>query len=95
MKKVLALLLAVIMVCTMAMAITVHNGGNAAVSDSSTYTNILPGSTIYFTLDELLDGDDIPVLTDKKTIAIDSVKVTVTYGKGAELVASRGLGKGS
>ena len=90
MKKVLALVLAVIMVCTMAMAITVNNGGNAAVSDSSTYTNILPGSTIYFTLDELLDGDDIPVLTDKKTIAIDSVKVTVTYGKGAELVASHG-----
>ena len=90
MKKVLALVLAVIMVCTMAMALTVNNGGGSAVSESSTYTNILPGSTIYFTLDELLDGDDVPVLTDEKTIAIDSVKVTVTYGKGAELVASQG-----
>ena len=90
MKKVLALVLAVIMVCTMAMAVTVKDGGGSAVSESSTYTNILPGSTIYFTLDELLDGDDIPVLTDKKTIAIDSVKVTVTFGKGADLVASKG-----
>ena len=90
MKKVLALVLAVIMVCTMAMAVTVKDGGGSAVSESSTYTNILPGSTIYFTLDELLDGDDVPVLTDEKTIAIDSVKVTVTYGKGAELVASQG-----
>ena len=90
MKKVLALVLAVIMVCTMAMALKVNSNGATAVSESSTYTNILPGSTIYFTLDELLDGDDVPVLTDEKTIAIDSVKVTVTYGKGAELVASQG-----
>ena len=40
MKKVLALVLAVIMVCTMAMAVTI--GGTVVVSPSTTPTGVVP-----------------------------------------------------
>ena len=51
MKKVLALVLAVIMVCTMAMAVTlttsvVPGGGTGAVAPTATYTRLTPGTKL-------------------------------------------------
>ena len=69
MKKVLALVLAVIMVCTMAFAVTVLPGtttgklptitgspaiGGTTTSETPVY-KIVPGEVLYFTLDQLMD----------------------------------------
>ena len=112
MKKVLALVLAVIMVCTMAFAVTVLPGstsgklptitgdpayGGTTCSEAPIY-KIVPGEVLYFTLDQLMDLNNqaIPAVdkdTDndgRKDLDLSAVKVTVTYGKGAELVASQG-----
>ena len=112
MKKVLALVLAVIMVCTMAFAVSVLPGtttgklptitGSPAIPGSTSSEapiyKIVPGEVLYFTLDQLMDvsGQAVPAF-DKdsdndgnKDINISAVKVSVVYGKGAELVASQG-----
>ena len=61
MKKVLALVLAVIMVCTMAMAVSV--GGTTTDTTSAVtskgYVRVYPGQAILFSLDELLICDVI------------------------------------
>ena len=94
MKKVLALVLAVIMVCTMAMAVTI--GGTVVVSPSTTptgfegmtLTTVEPGSSILFTVDDLFGSNYAK--NSKGEFVPASNKVTVTYSKGAELVASQG-----
>ena len=92
MKKVLALVLAVIMVCTMAMAVTIDvvvpGAGTATTSPDGSYAQIKPGAKLHFEL-ATLAGDDF--YTDKTGEFIPANNaVTVTYGKGAELVASAG-----
>ena len=97
MKKVLALVLAVIMVCTMAMAVTI--GGSVVVSPETTPTGyegmklftVAPGSSILFTVSDLF-GDNY-AKNSKNEFVPASNKVTVTYSKGAELVASQGWAK--
>ena len=91
MKKVLALVLAVIMVCTMAMAISVFDGGKPAVTPSGSYAQIVPGSTVYFTVADLTSAG-VKAYYDATTKEFVPEKniVKVSYGKGAELVASTG-----
>ena len=91
MKKVLALVLAVIMVCTMAMAITVQENGSPATSTTAKYAQLKPGSVLYFTIGEL-NGGAVKTYYDSTTHEFVPEKntVTVTFGKGAELVASKG-----
>ena len=92
MKKVLAIVLAVVMVCTMAMAVTIKPG-DAALPGTTTEdkvpvqsTAIEPGSTVALEL----DADKVVYYTkDGKFVPANNV-VTVTFAKGAELVASQG-----
>ena len=89
MKKVLALVLAVIMVCTMAMAVTLTGsvvvaGGTPASSTADTYTPIEPGKTLVVKF----DGASINTKDGKFDAAKNTV--TVTFTKGAEWVASQG-----
>ena len=93
MKKVLALVLAVIMVCTMAMAITIKPADPAQPGASTgkvpVLANIKPGETVTF---ELKDADGKEVLyynKDNKFVPANNV-VTVTFAKGAEYVESQG-----
>ena len=92
MKKVLALVLAVIMVCTMAMAITVQENGSPATSTTAKYAQLKPGSVLYFTIGELNGNGAVKTYYDSTTHEFVPEKnaVTVTFGKGAELVASKG-----
>ena len=92
MKKVLALVLAVIMVCTMAMAITVQENGSAATSTTGKYAQLKPGSVLYFTIGELNGNGAVKTYYDSTTKEFVPEKniVTVAFGKGAELVASKG-----
>ena len=91
MKKVLALVLAVIMVCTMAMAISVSGGGDPAVTPSGGYDQIVPGSTVHFTVDNLKSAGVKPYhdATTNEFVPGKNI-VKVEFGKGAELVASTG-----
>ena len=61
MKKVLALVLAVIMVCTMAMAVQIGGTELATAGDATVNANyrfITPGQSIIFSLEDLdLDGN--------------------------------------
>ncbi len=87
MKKVLALVLAVIMVCTMAMAVTIVDPKDPVdSSDSTTYTALEPGETIAFDL-----GSDVHYYVDKdgKFVPANNV-VTVTFSKGSDLIAKQG-----
>ena len=89
MKKVLALVLAVIMVCTMAMAATVTGGigtsGSAGVTPSTTKYDIVPGGTNYYVAltDKNLYFKDDKFVPEKNKIGID-------YAAGSDLVASAG-----
>ena len=92
MKKVLALVLAVIMVCTMAMAVTV-GGTNIATPDdaniNASYRPITPGKSIIFDRADL--GLDTTFAANKDgTFAPEKNKVEVTFAKGADLIASQG-----
>ena len=91
MKKVLALVLAVIMVCTMAMAISVSDGGSPAVTTPGSYAQIAPRSTIHFTISDLTSGG-VKAYYDATTHEFVPEKnpVKVSFGKGSELVASQG-----
>ena len=90
MKKVLALVLAVVMVCTMAMAVSVVKPFDPSTGSSgSPYAVITPGTVLAFDLTDLLDntnGQAYPVNAANE-IQTDKIKVTVSYGKGAELIA--------
>ena len=93
MKKVLALVLAVVMVCTMAFAVgvTAIVGGGTSVTPSGSYAQIAPGSTVYFTVADLISAG-VKAYHDATTKEFVPEKniVKVSYGKGAELVASAG-----
>lgn len=89
MKKVLALVLAAIMVCTMAFAITIGDGSASVTTPEGTYAALAPGKVLSFTLADLLGDDDVPYTSDLK-VAVDNIKVNVTYGVGADLVAKQG-----
>ena len=86
MKKVLALVLAVVMVCTMAMAVNV-GGTTTATNPTSTYqysTVVYPGQSIIFDKDDLATG-----LVDKD-IEDGKINVTVAFERGADKIASKG-----
>ncbi len=89
MKKVLALVLAIIMVCTMAMAATVSSAigtsGSAGVTPSTTKYDIVPGGTNYYVAltDKNLYFKDNKFVPEKNKIGID-------YAAGSDLVASAG-----
>ena len=93
MKKVLALVLAVVMVCTMAMAVKVDgvipdSDPSAKVNDA--FNKVAPGYSIYFTRSELnLDGAKAYYDDDGNFVPAKN-NVTVTFEKGAELIASQG-----
>ena len=97
MKKVLALVLAVIMVCTMAMALTI---GGTPVDETTEDTGVAvnPGTVIAITEHDVKDvwemalaGDTFaPEIKDTNDKVIAKNKLTVTFGKGSELVASQG-----
>ena len=94
MKKVLALVLAVIMVCTMAMAVGVTGVTTAPdttlTAENPAYRVIVPGEAIVLDRDELgLDGTNA-VLNKDGTFAPEKNKVAVTFDKGSDLVASQG-----
>ena len=97
MKKVLALVLAVIMVCTMAMAVTVgkpgaYTPGSAAAVTPAGFQVITPGESIVFTVEELysVEGTDKAYYnTDGKFVPAKNT-VTVTFAAGSNLIASQG-----
>ena len=94
MKKVLALVLAVIMVCTMAFAVKVTGVTTAPETTSANvnaaYREITPGEAIVFTRLELgLDGSNA-VLNKDGTFAPEKNKVEIAFDKGSELIASKG-----
>ena len=92
MKKVLALVLAVIMVCTMAMAVEVGGTVLATADDANinaSYRPITPGKSIIFDREDL--GLDTTFAANKDgTFAPEKNKVEVTFAKGADLIASQG-----
>ena len=92
MKKVLALVLAVIMVCTMAMAVTVGGTTIATPDDANinaSYRSITPGQSIIFDREDL--GLNTTFAANKDgTFASEKNKVEVTFAKGADLIASQG-----
>ena len=90
MKKVLALVLAVIMVCTMAFAVTVE-GVNPDSSSTSNYAysaTLNPGKAILFTPNDLVTGTDVTLSSDD--IKDGKIKVAVAFERGADLIASQG-----
>ena len=92
MKKVLALVLAGIMVCTMAMAVTVGGTTIATPDDANinaSYRSITPGQSIIFDREDL--GLNTTFAANKDgTFAPEKNKVEVTFAKGADLIASQG-----
>ncbi len=94
MKKVLALVLAVIMVCTMAMAITVNTTTADVVSEdyAAMFIGVTPGASIYWTQEELSDATG---LTVSVATAEDAAKysVKVALASGADKIASQGWAK--
>ena len=87
MKKVLALVLAVVMVCTMAMAVTVSGATTPGIT-SSDYEVVNPGTTLKVVFDVEKDGINYYV-KDGKFVPANNV-VKVTYAKGGDLVESEG-----
>ena len=96
MKKVLALVLAVIMVCTMAMAIQV--GGTGTTTTPSTFVGkferVAPGQSIYFEQSDLTSAAGLTVSVANATDAA-KYKVTVNLASGADKIASQGWAKDS
>ena len=96
MKKVLALVLAVIMVCTMAFAISVGGTGTttAPTNLEGKFVSVAPGQSIYFTVKEL---DSSSGLTVSVANAADAAKykVSVKLASGADKIASQGWAKDS
>ena len=99
MKKVLALVLAVIMVCTMAMAVTVGGGDPYAATVPSSFSkdttlfDITPGSQLVFETSELYKaGLKVTApYTDKDGNFIPEKNfVEFAFAAGADLIASKG-----
>ena len=96
MKKVLALVLAVIMVCTMAFAVTVDSiitpgSGTPVTTPSTGYDIVAPGATYvvnFGTASNLFTKYYVDPTTNK--FVPDNNAVTVSYAAGADLVASAG-----
>ena len=94
MKKVLALVLAVVMVCTMALAVEINpanpaDPGTTSPDSVAVSGNIKPGETVKLVLTDK-DGKGVtPYLKDSKFVPANNV-VTVTFAKGAEFVKSQG-----
>ena len=88
MKKVLALVLAVIMVCTMAMAVDVTTTTTPEGTSAGPYAVAKPGTSLEVTFNETTDGIHF-YEKDGKFVPANNV-VTVTFAKGGELVASQG-----
>ena len=90
MKKVLALVLAVVMVCTMAMAVNV--GGTTTVTpptSSYQYSKVInPGQSIIFDKGDLTNGTSVTLNDDD--IKDGKIKVTVAFERGADKIASQG-----
>lgn len=86
MKKVLALVLAVIMVCTMAMAVKVDTTTTATAPTSSyQYSAVIaPGESIIF------DKADLAAGLNDNDIKDGKIKVSITFERGADKVASQG-----
>ena len=96
MKKALALVLAVIMVCTMAFAANVVNagtivigGGNASTTPGETYAQLVPGSTLTVKFNDGTKFYTEGTGANEKLVPAKNT-VTVTFSKGAEWVASQG-----
>ena len=94
MKKVLALVLAVIMVCTMAMAVKVEGTTNSGATGGD-YAVVNPGTTLKVTFTPY-DGDDTTpddgihyYLKGGKFVPANN-EVKITFAKGADLVESKG-----
>ena len=94
MKKVLALVLAVIMVCTMAMAVKVEGTTNSGATGGD-YAVVHPGTTLKVTFTPY-DGDDTTpddgihyYLKGGKFVPANN-EVKITFAKGADLVESKG-----
>ena len=94
MKKVLALVLAVIMVCTMAMAVTIGGIGydvEVGAVTSNTYP-VVPGGTKFFVdMSKAEDTVKNHIYFDKDGKFVPSKnEVSISYAAGSELVASAG-----
>ena len=90
MKKVLALVLAVIMVCTMAMAVGIGTSGAPAATPSSTTYPVVPGGTNYFVILKVgTAGANVYYDKDGHFVP-EKNKIKVDYLAGADLVASSG-----
>ena len=99
MKKVLALVLAVIMVCTMAMAIQVGGKPGSTPEAGDDLYLVNPGTAIAITQADL-DEWNIKYLTDEDGKLVPQIKendkvikkstVNVSFGTGSALVASQG-----
>ena len=94
MKKVLALVLAVIMVCTMAMAVKVEGTTNSGATGGD-YAVVHPGTTLKVTFTPY-DGDNTTpddgihyYLKGNKFVPANN-EVKITFAKGADLVESKG-----
>ena len=94
MKKVLALVLAVIMVCTMAFAIGVGGTGTTTTPTNfeGKFVPVAPGQSIYFTVQELTSATGLNVSVANAADAA-KYKVTVTMASGADKIASQGWAK--
>ena len=94
MKKVLALVLAVIMVCTMAMAVTVTGTDKSGVTGGD-YDVANPGTTLKVTFtpddgnDDTADDGIHYYLKDGKFVPANN-EVKITYAKGGDLVEAAG-----
>ncbi len=97
MKKVLALVLAVIMVCTMAMAVTVkpvdYDTDKGTTVTGVGYMQAIPGQAIVLAPSELGFVDGF-IYNDKDGNFVPGKnKVAITFEKGADLIASQGWAK--
>ena len=94
MKKVLALVLAVIMVCTMAFAIGVGGTGTttAPTNFEGKFVSVAPGQSIYFTVQELSSATGLNVSVANAADAA-KYKVAVKMASGADKIASQGWAK--
>ena len=94
MKKVLALVLAVVMVCTMAFAIGVGGTGTttAPTNFEGKFVSVAPGQSIYFTTTELTSATGLTVSVANAADAA-KYKVSVKMASGADKIASQGWAK--
>ena len=100
MKKVLALVLAVIMVCTMAFAVKVegvkpYDEEVITFNDDRTIMNLEPGAQIVFDVEDfynstLTGGVTAPYTDTAGKFVPEKNFVDIAFGAGADLVASKG-----